>query len=101
MDVEPLVEAGPAEEVTAEGHHGILRQVQADVALEAARILAAAATAGAAVGPRHRLAAAAPHAAGIRRSARDQSGHDPTRAKAKKYRGASRSRRYHNLNQES
>ena len=65
VDVEPLVEAGPAEEVAAEGDHGVLRQVQADVALEAARVLAAAASA-AAVGPRHRLAGAARHAAGIR-----------------------------------
>jgi len=65
VDVEPLVEAGPAEEVAAEGDHGVLRQVQADVALEAARVLAAAASAGA-VGPRHRLAGAARHAAGIR-----------------------------------
>jgi hypothetical protein len=65
VDVEPLVEAGPAEEVAAEGDHGVLRQVQADVALEAARVLAAAASA-VAIGPRHRLAGAARHAAGIR-----------------------------------
>jgi hypothetical protein len=61
VDVEPLVEAGPAEEVAAEGDHGVLRQVEADVALEAPRVLAAAA-----VGPRQRLASAARHAAWLR-----------------------------------
>jgi len=45
--------------------NGSCGQVQAEVALEAARVLAAAASAGA-VGPRHRLAGAARHAAGIR-----------------------------------
>jgi hypothetical protein len=78
VHVEPLVEAWPAEEVAAEGDHGILRQVQTDVALEAARVLAATATA-AAVGPRHRLACAAPHAAGVGSAGcGDQSSHDPT-----------------------
>ena len=75
VDVEPLVEAGPAEEVAAESDHGILRQVQADVALEAARVLAAAA----AVGPRDRLAGAVRHAAGLGSAGcGDQSSHDPT-----------------------
>jgi len=87
VDVEPLVEAGPAEEVAAESDHGILRQVQADVALEAARVLAAAAATAAAVGPRHRLAAAARHAAGLRRSAGDQSGQATIRHERKKYIG--------------
>lgn len=35
VDVEPLVEARPAEEVAAEGDDGVLRELEADVALEA------------------------------------------------------------------
>lgn len=69
VDMEPLVEAGPAEEVATEGDHGVLRQVQADVALEAARVLVSS-TSAAAVGPRHRLAGAARHAVGLRSAGR-------------------------------
>uniref|UniRef100_J3L4F1 Uncharacterized protein n=1 Tax=Oryza brachyantha TaxID=4533 RepID=J3L4F1_ORYBR len=53
VDMEPLVEARPAEEVAAEGDDGVLGQLQADVALEATRILAAAAAA--AIDGRRRL----------------------------------------------
>lgn len=41
VDVEPLVEARPAEEMAAERDHGVLGQLKADVALEAARVHAA------------------------------------------------------------
>lgn len=79
VDVEPLVEVGPAEEVVVEGDHWILRQVQTDVALEAARVLVAAAAAAAAVGPRDRLAGTVRHAAGLGYAGwGDQSSHDPT-----------------------
>lgn len=45
VDVQPLVKARPAEEVPAERHDGLLRQLEAYVALKAAPAIAGAAAA--------------------------------------------------------